>query len=111
MFDEPTKQEDRIVGRGETYGRAVDFIPMAIAGVIIAHQCLRQARADDLAVQIVEIPLVLHEQRASLPFERKIIAGHVHADEVYPMEKVNVIEIYQKGISRWSLVTSESGIA
>lgn len=52
MRGEPAKRHDRIVGRSGANRKAVDFMPVAIGGLIIAHQCLRQAMADDLAVQV-----------------------------------------------------------
>ena len=71
-------------------------MPMAIAGMIIAHQRFRQAVPDDREVQIVNISIVLHQQRACLPLGRKIVVALVHADEVYPMKRMNGIEIYRK---------------
>ena len=95
MFDEPTKQEDRIVGLGAANSPAVDFMPMAIGGKIIAHQRFRQAVPDDREVQLVEIPIVLCKQRSCLPLDRKSVVAIVHEDEVYPIRGMNGIEIYQ----------------
>ena len=69
---------------------------MAIGEMIVAHQCLCEAMTDDLEVQMVNIPIVLHEQRACLPLDRKTVVAPVHADEVYPMKRMNGIEIYRK---------------
>jgi len=52
---------------------------------------------DDREMQIVEIPIVLHEQRASLPFDLKIPLTLVHTDEFYPMKGMNGMEICQSG--------------
>ena len=51
---------------------------------------------DDREVQIVEFPIVLHQQRACLPYDRKSVVALAHADEVYPMRRMNGIEIYRK---------------
>jgi hypothetical protein len=64
----------------EAHSRAVDFIPMAVGGMIVVHQGLRQAVADDLKVQIVEIPIVIHEKRVSLLFDLKGVVTLVHED-------------------------------
>ena len=64
---------------------------MAIGAMIVAHQCLCQSVTDDLAVQIVEIPLVLHEQRASLPLNLKSVLALIHAGEFYLIRRMNGI--------------------
>lgn len=90
MLGEPSKYDNRIVGRGEANCKAVDCMPTAVGGQIVVHQRVRQVVNDDLAVQFVEIPFVLKEQRANLPLELKSLVAIVHVDELYPIKRMSV---------------------
>ena len=93
MLGKPAKRDDRIVGHSEANRKAVDFTPIAIGRLIIAQQRFRQAMTDNLAVQIVEIPIVLQEQRASFPLDLDSVVVPVHTDEFYPIEENECDEI------------------
>ena len=85
MLGEAAKQGNRIVGRSEVYSRAVDVMPMAVGGKIVAHQCFRQPVTDDREVQILECKSLLRALRCPTLAQPRPLSVAAHLRSGIPM--------------------------